>query len=535
MSKTEQKEIKTEDSQVGVIGDKVNIKGGIHIYSDDTPPPKKAGSDINVDGNKITGSDNLIQVIQQFFSQSDFQVSVKLVGICTFALVSVLTFVTVLRYMDSRPETAPRNFTEAALAVLLAAGVSSSLTIILSTACQRIISPKIIIFLLIPLCSMLSSLPCTAFILNKSCWEIPDILFPDKKEIESPEYTLEPKQANGNPASSSGSDSQTGQNNPEIGDQKPETLNHDESKDTSSPSGRGEEQGGTSTSGNETETSRQPGQNPKTGYAVSQKRDRIEIRQLGMEFVYIPPGEFLMGSPENEPGRGKDEKQHRVYITKGFYMQTTEVTQGQWKAVMGSNPSYFKECGDDCPVENVSWNDVQIFIRKLNEMEGENLYRLPTEAEWEYAARAGTETAIYTGNIEILGRCNAPDLDPIAWYSGNSGVDYDGGWDSSVWSDKQYDHKRAGTHPVGKKNSNAFGLYDMLGNVWEWCQDWYGEYPAGSVTNPEGSSTGSYRVSRGGGWYYYAVNCRSAYRHWYSPGDRFNSLGFRLVLSAGQQ
>ena len=120
---------------------------------------------------------------------------------------------------------------------------------------------------------------------------------------------------------------------------------------------------------------------------------------MGMKFVYIPPGNFMMGSPSNEPKRDKDEKQHRVTLTQGFYMQTTEVTQGQWQRVMGSNPSFFKNCGDDCPVEQVSWEDCRKFIRKLNRMEGMRKYRLPTEAEWEYAARAGTDTPFAFGDV----------------------------------------------------------------------------------------------------------------------------------------
>jgi len=157
-----------------------------------------------------------------------------------------------------------------------------------------------------------------------------------------------------------------------------------------------------------------------------------------MKFVYIPPGEFMMGSPEDEPGRYDNEVLHKVTLTKGFYMQTTQVTQKQWQTIMGSNPSYFKNAGDDC-------HDVQEFIKRLNDKEEADItYRLPTEAEWEYAARAGTQTAIYTGDMEIPGDNNAPDLDPIAWYGGNSGVSYDGGYDSSEWKEKQYDHKFAG-------------------------------------------------------------------------------------------
>jgi len=250
---------------------------------------------------------------------------------------------------------------------------------------------------------------------------------------------------------------------------------------------------------------------------------------LGGAFVLIPAGTFTMGSPADEPGRDNDETQHRVTIGRAFYMQTTEVTQGQWRRVMGNSPSYFKNCGDDCPVERVSWNDVQEFIRKLNSQEGTDKYRLPTEAEWEYAARAGTTTALYSGSINILGQNNAPALDAIAWYGGNSCADYAGGYDSSGWKEKQISCSRSGPHPVGKKRPNAWGLYDMLGNVWEWVQDWYGEYPSGSVTDPSGPSSGSFRVIRGGSWFGLAGLCRSASRYSDDPGPRNDLIGFRLA------
>ena len=227
-----------------------------------------------------------------------------------------------------------------------------------------------------------------------------------------------------------------------------------------------------------------------------------------MVFVPIQPGTFMMGSPSSESGRDSDETQHEVTLTQGFYMQTTEVTQGQWKAVMGSNPSYFPNCGDNCPVEKVSWNDVQSFITKMNER-GEGTYRLPTEAEWEYCARAGTITAFYNGGISETG-CNLdPNLNQIGWYCGNA-------------SSK--------THPVAQKQPNAWGLYDMSGNVWEWCQDWYGSYPTSSVTDPTGPTSGSSRVLRGGYWYNYARYCRSANRRYNSPGGTDYDLGFRLVF-----
>ena len=221
----------------------------------------------------------------------------------------------------------------------------------------------------------------------------------------------------------------------------------------------------------------------------------------GMAFIPISPGTFMMGSPSNESGRDNDEKQHRVTLTKGYYMQTTEVTQRQWKAVMGSNPSGFKNCGDDCPVEKVSWKDVQAFIEKLNQREGGNKYRLPTEAEWEYAARAGSTTRFSFGDNE--GR-----LGEYAWYNSNSG---------------------SKTHSVGQKRPNAWGLYDMHGNVREWCQDWYDDYPSGSVTDPTGPHSGSRRVLRGGSWNYVPRGVRGAYRNFFSPGNRLSDMGFRLL------
>jgi formylglycine-generating enzyme required for sulfatase activity len=193
-------------------------------------------------------------------------------------------------------------------------------------------------------------------------------------------------------------------------------------------------------------------------------------------------------------------------------MQTTEVTQGQWKSVMGSNPSSFSNCGDDCPVEEVSWYDVQAFITEMNQR-GEGTYALPTEAQWEYAARAGSTTAFANGDITETGSGYDSNLDAMGWYNYNSG---------SV------------THPVEQKQANAWGLYDMHGNVYEWCQDWYGSYSSDAVTDPDGPSSGSFRVYRGGSWNYDARYCRSANLDACSPYNGGNCLGFRLVLSPGQ-
>ena len=247
-----------------------------------------------------------------------------------------------------------------------------------------------------------------------------------------------------------------------------------------------------------------------------------------IEFVWIPAGEFRMGSTSRHAD--SDEKPvTRVRISRGFYLGEYEVTQGQWESVMGSNPSRFKSCGKDCPVERVAWDDVQEFLRKLNTRSGGRRYRLPTEAEWEYAARGGTTTDTPAGDLRISGRRNAPLLDGIAWYAGNSGVRYDGGDDCSDWKEKQYRSKRCGTHPVGRKAPNGWGLHDMLGNVWEWVGDWKGDYPGGTVTDPSGPRSGSDRVIRGGGWVYDARFCRSAFRYGGSPGVRSIYLGFRLL------
>ncbi len=243
---------------------------------------------------------------------------------------------------------------------------------------------------------------------------------------------------------------------------------------------------------------------------------------LGMTFVRIPAGTFMMGSPTDEPGRDNNETLHQVTLTQDFYMMTTEVTQAQWQAVMGSNPSDFTACGSDCPVETVSWNDAQDFIAALKSMEGRT-YRLPTEAEWEYAARAGTTTAFYSGEITHTGSSPVdPNLDAIGWYSGNSDVSYTPNWSG------------LGTHPMAQKQLNAWGLYDMSGNVWEWVQDWYGGYPDGAVTDPAGPETGSYRVLRGGSWDRDARRCRSASRGYVAPSGRGHYFGFRLALSPGQ-
>jgi formylglycine-generating enzyme required for sulfatase activity len=287
-----------------------------------------------------------------------------------------------------------------------------------------------------------------------------------------------------------------------------------------------------------------------TGSAKAQERQRQAVQQLGLRlevktrktgivFRLVPAGSFTMGSPEAEKdvmvkaGIPREliqsETEHQVTLSKAFYCGKFEVTQGQWEQVMGSNPSYLKNAGKDAPVDRVSWDDCQAFLKKLCQMEGvpEGTYRLLTEAEWEYACRAGTQTPLYNGDLVMKGMRNGPALDLIAWYGGNSGVDYEGAEDSSEWPEKQYDHKRAGTHPVGGKRANGFGLCDVIGNVWEWCQDWYAEYPSGAATDPLGPPSGVERVLRGGGWKDGASSCRSAYRNRTEPDNP--GLGLRLA------
>ena len=221
------------------------------------------------------------------------------------------------------------------------------------------------------------------------------------------------------------------------------------------------------------------------------------VNSIGMRFVPISTGTFTMGE-------GKTA--HKVTLTQAFHLGQHEVTQEQYEKEMGTNTSNFK--GPQNPVEQVSWDDAVEFCRKLSELPAEKkagyVYRLPTEAEWEYACRAGTKTTYSFGDSDS-------GLGEYAWYDKNSGNT---------------------THPVGGKKPNPWGLYDMRGNVWEWCQDWYGDYPSGSVTDPTGSASGSIRVNRGGGWFLNSDVCRSAFRGRSAPGHRFNLLGFRVLRSS---
>jgi formylglycine-generating enzyme required for sulfatase activity len=249
---------------------------------------------------------------------------------------------------------------------------------------------------------------------------------------------------------------------------------------------------------------------------------------------WIPPGRFLMGSPETEPGRFDNEgPQHEVIISQGYWLFDTPCTQELWLAVIGGeNPSHFQD--PQRPIEQVSLDDVERFLTTITGLVEGLVLTLPTEAQWEYACRAGTTTSTYVGDVEIVGDNNAPGLDAIAWYGGNSGHDFDlqTGWDSSGWPEMQYPHTKAGIRKVGEKLPNAWGLYDMLGNVWQWCSDGQRNYTNDRAIDPvEAMEAGADRVIRGGGWYCSARVVRAANRYAYRPGSRDGSLGFRCLCS----
>ena len=246
-----------------------------------------------------------------------------------------------------------------------------------------------------------------------------------------------------------------------------------------------------------------------------------------LEMIWVKPGTFNMGSPEDELGRFDNETQHQVTLTRGYWLGKYEVTQRQWKAVMESNPSKFR--GDDLPVEQVSWDDAMTFCKKLTEMErnAERLpsgyeYTLQTEAQWEYVCRAGTTSSLNSGKnvttAEDDGICD--NLDEVGWYWMNGG--------KKNWNEVK--DPAICTHPGGQKKPNNWGLYDMHGNVWEWCLDWWEAYPTSSVTDPKGADTGKYRVHRGGSWVSDPRYCRSALRIGRTPDYRGSRLGFRLAL-----
>lgn len=244
---------------------------------------------------------------------------------------------------------------------------------------------------------------------------------------------------------------------------------------------------------------------------------------IGMCFAWVPAGVFLMGSSGKETQRLKDETQHEVALTQGFWLGVHPITQTQWQEVMGNNPSWFCATGGGkakvkeldtkrFPVEQVSWDDAAEFCSKLAKYghPAGMMYRLPTEAQWEYACRAATSSAFHFGKSLNGGEANCNGNHPYATRK------------KGVYLER--------TSEVGSYPGNAFGLFDMHGNVWEWCQDWYGEYEGGRVQDPPGPQSGSDRVFRGGGWSAIARNCRSAQRFWYIPAYRNFDLGFRLAL-----
>ena len=220
---------------------------------------------------------------------------------------------------------------------------------------------------------------------------------------------------------------------------------------------------------------------------------------IGAKLVKLKAGRFNMGSPLSEMDRSADERQHRVILSKPFFIGVTPVTQSQWQKVMGSNPSYFQ--GDDLPVDSVTWSESVAFCEKLSKLESKT-YRLPTEAEWEYACRASSPTAYYSGD-------SVGELIDYAWFDANSQLQ---------------------THPVAQKWPNAWGIYDMMGNVCQWCSDWYGPYsPGDEVPDPVGPPSGTQRILRGGSWFNHAQYCRCANRYFHAPEERVNFFGVRVV------
>ena len=252
----------------------------------------------------------------------------------------------------------------------------------------------------------------------------------------------------------------------------------------------------------------QRGGNSNNGGNTSPGSQTFTVGGVSFTMVYVDGGTFTMGatSEQGSDAYSNEKPVHSVTLSS-YYIGQAEVTQELWEAVMGSNPSYFK--GAKRPVESVNWNDCQGFIRKLNQKTGKS-FRLPTEAEWEYAARGGNRSQHYRysgGNT----------IDDVAWYTVNC---YDKGS-----SNPDY-----GTHSVATKRANELGIYDMSGNVWEWCSDWYGDYSSSSQRNPQGPASGSSRVNRGGCWLNYDKSCRVSTRDSNWPGHRNGNLGLRLAL-----
>ncbi len=239
--------------------------------------------------------------------------------------------------------------------------------------------------------------------------------------------------------------------------------------------------------------------------------EAFTIPDLSMEMLWCPPGNFIMGSPSSEEGRRESETQHAVTLTKGFWLGKYEVTQAQWGKVMGTNTNPSKIQGAYLPVETVSWSDAVAFCKKLTERErkpgrvsAEWVFTLPTEAQWEYACRAGTKTAYSFGNTIR---------------SKNESWNMHANSNDNIWNPTA----------VGSYLANPWGFHDMHGNVWEWCRDWYGTYSTGSVTDPTGPASGSYRVRRGGSWLSPGAHLRSAVQSSTAPGSRSPLLGFRVA------
>jgi len=259
---------------------------------------------------------------------------------------------------------------------------------------------------------------------------------------------------------------------------------------------------------------------PFAGEALA--AEGVISNRLGMRLVYIAPGSFEMGSPPTEKGRNPDEERHTVTLTRGFFLGETEVTRAQWQQLMDSSPAGNDGCGPDCPVTQVAWEDCLVFIGRLNALEKTDRYRLPTEAEWEFACRAGAQTAFSAGAISALHCQNDPVLDTIGWYCGNSGFL---------------------PQRVAQKAPNAWGLYDMHGNVQEWCQDraaWrspisgrtgvFTDTYRSGVIDPL-SLAGDRRVLRGGAWNSSVQDCRAAKRIVFQPSVRRTYIGFRVARS----
>jgi len=247
---------------------------------------------------------------------------------------------------------------------------------------------------------------------------------------------------------------------------------------------------------------------------------KVFVNSLGMEFVRIPAGTFSMGSPSSEPLRDRKEIQHKVTISKDYFIQTTEVTLAQWRKLMGKGLFGFferRKGEPQLPVSRTCYHDAVLFIQRLNALE-EGRYRLPTEAEWEYAARAGKDTAFSWGD-EI--KCDN------AMFANKSGR-----FENCAVYARNRQLPLDGPAPVKSFPPNAWGLYDMHGNVWEWCQDWYASYTQSAKTDPQGPPTGDYRVRRGGSWFGEGYKCRSANRAKGHPSSRLRSTGFRVVMVA---